>query len=261
MNYTLKIEKQHEWEAVRNMPLQNFRETIELYLDNTLDQFPIDYDYIRSIAQSTKYHGFCDLHIKDINNGLSDLSFLKDIAIAQVYINSPNVTLVGAEHIKAFSSFVFLSKQCVDLSYLKPHQDRSIFSMAVTGKSLINIESLNCFPDFEYLCLAGSINDCNVFKQFSSFKNKCRTELYLDNNHIENLDCFKEIFLSGLSLNQNKVKDISNLSTIIKHNLNKCNHFCLSLQNNPIEAKERIAFMEQEDIQRLIKNGSLILRI
>lgn len=261
MNYTLKIENQHEWEAIRNMPLQYFHDTISLYLDNTLDKFLIDYNFIRSIAESTKYHGFCDLHIKDVNSGLIDLNFLRDIAIAQVYINSPNVTLVGAEHIKAFSSFVFLSKQCVDLSYLKPHQDRSIFSMAVTGKSLINIESLNCFPVYEYLCLVGSINDCNVFKQFSSFKNKCRTELYLDNNHIENLDCFKEIFLSSLSLNQNRVKDISLLSTIIKHNLKKCDHFCLSLQNNSIEAKERIDFMEREDIQRLIKNRSLILRI
>lgn len=261
MNYTLRIEKQHEWKAIRNMPLQYFRETIALYLDNALDRFLIDYDFIRSIAQSTKYHGFCDLHIKDVNSGLSDLSFLRDIAIAQIYINSPNVTLIGAEHIKAFSSFVFLSKQCVDLSYLKPHQDRSIFSMAVTGKALINIESLNCFPDFEYLCLVGSINDCNVFKQFSSLKNKCRTELYLDDNHIENLDCFKEIFLSGLSLNQNRVKDISNLPAMIKHNLKKCDHFTLSLKNNPIEAKGRLELMEREDIQRLIKDHSLILKI
>ncbi|WP_283606965.1 hypothetical protein [Faecalispora anaeroviscerum] len=261
MNYFLKIEKQHEWEAIRKIPLQYFHETIALYLDNDLDRFLIDYEFIRSIAQSTKHHGFCDLHIKDVNRGMNDLNFLKDIPVAQIYIDSPDVSLVGAEHIKEFSSFVFLSKQGLDLSYLKPHQDRSMFSLAISGKSLINIESLSCFPDFEYLCLVGSISDCNVFKQFSSFKNKCRTELCLDDNLIENLGCFEEIFLSGLSLNQNKVKDISNLPTIIKHNLKKCDHFSLSLQNNPIGAKERLELMERDNIQRLIKDCSLILRI
>ena len=259
MSHTIKIETQYEWESIRNKPSHYFREVIALYVDNTFDKFLIDYDFISNIAQSTKHGGFCDLHINDVNHDLNDLYSLRDMFISQIHINSPGITLSGTEYIKDFSSFVFLSEQNIDLSYLKAHQDRPVFSLAIKGKSLSHLESLINFPDFEYLCLDGSISDCNVFKQFNSFKDRCRTELYLDNNLIETLECFEDIFLCGLSLNQNRVKDISNLSAIINHNLKQCNHFFLSLLNNPIETKEYLALMQQNDIQQLIKERSLVL--